>query len=134
MSGSTIPYQLRPNKAVDRQIFIDLLTKLNKWIDISNSQYIGFGSFVLEDFKNFHFQLGIYKMTSIEIDVETFKRQKFNQPLTCIDLQMMSSGDFISGYQQNNDDTAIFWLDYTNPSDLRNQIEEFQNLQTSTNV
>lgn len=124
MSGETIPYQLRQNKAIDRYAFMELLSKIDKYRDISQYEYIGFGGHSLEDFKHVHTRFDIQKMTSIELDGEVYKRQRFNQPHRCIDCLLMSSGQFIDEFDRKSD--TIIWLDYTKPSDLRNQIEEFQ--------
>jgi hypothetical protein len=65
----------------------------------------------LEDFKVVHAATSIKRMTSIEIDANTFLRQKFNRPLTCIQLLNEASSDFIHRY--SFDDSVIFWLDFT---------------------
>ena len=67
MSGGTVPYHLRQNKAIDRSLFIDLLARLNRCRDISDYTYIGFGGPFLEDFKSVHSFTGISKMISIEM-------------------------------------------------------------------
>ena len=40
MSGVDVPYHLRPNKYVDRQIFIDLLHRLDRVRPLSRSVYV----------------------------------------------------------------------------------------------
>lgn len=124
MSGASIPYHLRQNKAIDRYAFIELLSKIDKFCNICEYSYIGFGGHSLEDFKYIHSYFGISKMISIEEDEEVYKRQQFNQPHNCIDCYLKTSSDFINDFQRT--DETIIWLDYTKPSDLRNQIEEFQ--------
>ncbi|MBD2603332.1 hypothetical protein H6G81_02010 [Scytonema hofmannii FACHB-248] len=124
MSGTSIPYHLRQNKAIDRYAFMELLAKIDKFCDISEYSYIGFGGHSLEDFKYVHSYLRISNMISIEEDEEVYKRQKFNQPHNCIDCFLKPSSDFINDFERT--DGTIIWLDYTKPSDLRNQIEEFQ--------
>lgn len=124
MSGTSIPYHLRQNKAIDRYAFMELLSKIDKFCDISEYSYIGFGGHSLEDFKYIHSYFRISNMISIEEDEEVYKRQKFNQPHNCIDCLLKASSDFINDFQRN--DGTIIWLDYTKPSGLRNQIEEFQ--------
>lgn len=124
MSGTSIPYHLRPNKAIDRYAFIELLGKINRFSPIDQYQYIGFGGHSLEDFKYIHSQFGINSMISLEQDKETFKRQKFNLPYSCIDCQQMKSSDFINDFSRKQ--PTIIWLDYVKPSELRSQIEEFQ--------
>lgn len=56
MSGASIPYHLRPNKAIDRYAFLELLSKVDRYIDcdISQYKYVGFGGHSLEDFKYIH--------------------------------------------------------------------------------
>ncbi|MBD2048743.1 hypothetical protein H6F78_24620 [Coleofasciculus sp. FACHB-64] len=126
MSGASIPYHLRPNKAIDRYAFLELLSKVDKYrdCDISQYKYVGFGGHSLEDFKYIHSRFGICNMISIEEDAEVYNRQKFNQPHNCIDCLHQSSDDFTNEFQTT--DPTIIWLDYVKPSDLRKQIEEFQ--------
>ncbi|MBW4647612.1 MAG: hypothetical protein KME06_02785 [Kastovskya adunca ATA6-11-RM4] len=126
MSGASIPYHLRPNKAIDRYAFLELLSKIDKYsdCDVFHYKYIGFGGHSLEDFKYIHSRFGIGNMISIEEDTEVYNRQKFNQPHNCIDCIQQSSDDFINEFQRT--DPTIIWLDYVRPSDLRKQIEEFQ--------
>lgn len=124
MSGETIPYQLRQNKAIDRYAFTELLSKLDKYRNISEYSYIGFGGHSLEDFKYIHTRFDIQSMTSIEIDEEVYKRQQFNQPHSCITCVLAPSGQFIEEFDRTGQ--TIIWLDYTKPSQLRDQIEELQ--------
>jgi hypothetical protein len=124
MSGRTIPYHLRQNKAVDRYAFVELLAKIDRLLPISKYEYIGFGGHSLEEFKYIHDRFGLENMTSIENDLEVFKRQKFNQPYSCIKRFNQESRDFVNDY--NREINTIIWLDYVEPSKLRTQIEEFQ--------
>ncbi len=126
MSGASIPYHLRPNKAIDRYAFLELLLKVDRYIncDISQYKYVGFGGHSLEDFKYIHSRFAISNMVSIEEDAEVYSRQKFNQPHNCIDCLHKSSDDFLNEFQRT--DPTIIWLDYVKPSKLREQIEEFQ--------
>jgi hypothetical protein len=124
MSGESLAYQLRQNKAVDRYAFLELLSKIDKFQHVSDYTYIGFGGHSLEDFKHIHARFGTLSMTSIESEEYVYKRQQFNRPHSCIDCTQKSSHDFITEFEREN--PTIIWLDYTNPSELRNQIEEFQ--------
>ena len=126
MSGGFIPYHLRPNKAVDRQLFVELLAKVNRFKPIGQYTYIGFGGSFLEDFKLIHTYFGNKKMISIEEDLNVLKRQKFNLPLRCITRRHEKSGDFIASYPIRG--SAMIWLDYANPRQLRVQIEEYEAL------
>lgn len=128
-TATSIPYQLRQNKIVDRYAFIELLELINRFNSISDYTYIGFGSHSLEDFKYLHHKFGLTKMISLEQDRETWKRQKFNKPVSCIECLNKSSGEFIENFERVND--TIVWLDYTSPKYLRNQLQEFQSLLTT---
>jgi hypothetical protein len=124
MSGGSIPYHLRPNKAIDRYAFLELLSKIDKYSSISQYKYIGFGGHSLEDFKYIHSRFGLGNMLSIEGDPDVYNRQKFNQPHNCIHCLQKSSGDFINEFQRTEE--TIIWLDYMRHKELRKQIEEFQ--------
>lgn len=124
MSGGSIPYHLRPNKAIDRYAFLELLSKIDRSSSISQYKYIGFGGHSLEDFKYIHSRFGLGNMLSIEEDADVYNRQKFNQPHNCIDCLQQSSSQFIDEFQRTQE--TIIWLDYMKPKELRKQIEEFQ--------
>ncbi|MDX6913592.1 O-methyltransferase [Pectobacterium carotovorum] len=129
-TGGSIPYHLRQNKAIERNLFIESLRRLNNYTNISEYVYIGFGGPFLEDFKQVHNMLKVNKMISIEGEANVHKRQQFNKPLSCINLgdRPEMSGDFINRY--NFDDKTIIWLDYASPSDLNSQLNELVNLIT----
>lgn len=129
-SGGSIPYHLRQNKAIERNLFIESLRRMNNYTNISEYIYIGFGGPFLEDFKQVHNLLKINKMISIEGDENVHRRQCFNKPLSCIDLgdEPEMSGDFINRY--DFDERVIIWLDYAVPADLNQQLNELVSLVT----
>ena len=126
MSGAWVSYHLRQNKAVDRMLFIDLLSKLNRYIPIPSYEYIGFGGAFLEDHKLIHSHFGNMNLTSIEMDDHVWERQKFNLPLNCIKRAKTRSNDFIDSFNPSN--PSIIWLDYANPNERRDQLMELQRL------
>lgn len=132
MSGGSLAYQLRPNKAVDRNLLIDLLNKLNRVVNVSDYAYYGFGGPFLEDFKLMHAHLRIGKMTSIEMDKDVHLRQKFNSPLNCITFVNRSSGDFIES--ESFDDPSIVWLDFVEPASIGQQLKEVDYLVSKLGV
>jgi hypothetical protein len=129
-TGGSIPYHLRQNKAIERNLYIESLRRLNNYTNISEYVYIGFGGPFLEDFKQVHNLLKVNKMISIEGDENVHRRQYFNKPLSCINLGETPemSGDFINRY--NFDDKTIIWLDYAMPSELNSQLNEIVSLIT----
>ena len=117
-------YHLRPNKYVDRQLFVAALERLNSYIQLCNYRYIGFGSYMFDDFKLMHTRLHISNMVSLECDPTSIERAKFNMPYSCIDLLQQSSTDFISNEELGLNGNII-WLDYTKPSELGMQFSDF---------
>ncbi|WP_340278675.1 O-methyltransferase [Pantoea agglomerans] len=133
--GNNIAYHLRHNKAVERNLFIDLLNKVNNCRNISDYTYVGFGGPFLEDFKIVHSALKINKMISLELIENTHKRQKFNMPVACVDIgdQPKSSNDFVATHSFSKRKRHIVWLDYTLPSELNEQLNEVQSLCSKLN-
>ena len=115
-------YHLRTNKAVDRHLFLDVIRRSIKINCANEYNYYSFGGPYLDDFRLVHENFPEIKMTSIERDEETFKRQKFHIPSGEIDMQLCDMHDFLSRYD-SEDKKSIFWLDYTGLD--YNQFEEF---------
>jgi hypothetical protein len=135
MSGSAIPYHLRPHKAVDRRLFLDLLSRMERWTPLFNYAYISMGAYPLEDHKLVHRVLGITKLISFDMDDRIVARQHFNRPIESCRCIKMKSGDMISDLESilnrfdfGNADGLVIWLDYTDPSKLGEQIREFEAL------
>lgn len=126
MASGLTAYHLRPNKVIDRGIFIELLNNINRERPVESYTYAGFGSYSFEDFRAIHNELHIKKMISIERDENTFLRQKFNKPIKCIRPRKQSSDLFVSTYDIKGN--AIIWLDYEEPGELRSQVQEFETL------
>ncbi len=126
MSGSRVPYHLRHNKAIDRNLFLELLTMINRYTNVSKYTYVGFGGAFLEDFKLIHNHTGIKSMVSIEQEEEVVKRQKFNSPAKCIKYRHIKSEELIENFDINK--SAIIWLDYASPRELSGQLNEIQTL------
>jgi hypothetical protein len=130
-SGHTIPYHLRQNKAIDRNLFVDLLSRVGRFRNISEYRYIGFGGPFLEDFKVLHGALRISKMISLDGDGEVVKRQEFNQPISCVELIPELSGDFLRHHEFL--DPSVVWFDYTMPKSLGLQLAEIELLTRKSN-
>lgn len=122
-TGSSIPYRLRPNKAVDRELFLALLTRLAARLKLEGHQYIGLGGPFLEDFRLVHARLGIKKLYCVESEEAVHRRQLFNQPVDCIACVHKTLEDYLD--EQDFETPAIIWLDYTEPSKITDQIERF---------
>ncbi|WP_312809272.1 O-methyltransferase [Agrobacterium cavarae] len=135
MSGSAIPYHLRPHKAVDRRLFVDLLTRLERWRPLHNYAYVSMGAYPLEDHKIVHRILGIKRLLAFDYDEEVVNRQKFNRPIARCKCIQAASKEVVDNFdhilkENKIDDAAgvIVWLDYTDPNEIQHQIREFQDL------
>jgi hypothetical protein len=125
LSGGSLAYHLRPNKAVDRALFVEILTKADGHLELGKYEYIGMGGPFLEDFRIVHSAVGIKHMVSFEGDEDVFRRQQFNRPLSCIRCLNLQSGSFVAAHPFAR--PTVIWLDYTS-GERRQQIGEFQAL------
>lgn len=123
-------YHLRPNKYVDRCLFVNTLDRLSTILSLQDHRYIGFGSFLFDDFKLMHDRLNISSMISLECNQIIYDRANFNVPYNCISIINQSSTDFISS-ENWGEKNSIIWLDYTSPKDLGQQ---FSDLASLTNI
>jgi hypothetical protein len=135
MSGADVAYRLRPNKTVDRELFMELLAYIDRFTPIRNHLYIGFGGPSLEDFRLIHSRLGILGLISLESDETVYNRQQFNKPFSCVKLRHLDSGSFVTNYESemlalefDPNANIIVWLDYAIPGELRQQFEEVTQL------
>jgi len=127
-SASTIPYQLRPHKAIERNLFISILKKLDRSskIDLHEYRYVGFGAPFLEDFKLLHLEFGIVDMDCIEYNYFAFSRQKFNNPYYFVNLHNTSSTEYITEIGFNQKKNQIIWWDFAEPAEFRQQLLDIE--------
>ena len=120
MSGSSLAYQLRPNKAVDRELFLSLLTRLAPHLGLEKYHYIGLGGPFLEDFRLLHSRIGIGRkrgsrtvgrLTCVESKPEVYKRQRFNRPVASVKCVHSTIEKFLDTTTIST--PAIIWFDYT---------------------
>ena len=120
-------YHLRPNKYVDRRLFLNAIDRIGQLFDLKKHRYVGFGSYLFDDFKLFHDRLQIDNMISLESDIDNFKRAEYNVPYNCITVFNQSSTDFISNGEWGEYNNII-WLDYTSPRKLSQQFSDVASL------
>jgi hypothetical protein len=132
MSGATLAYNLRRNKYVERQLFMELLSRFSRWQEIGSYLYIGFGGVYFEEFKLLHTRFSIKKMISLEREEWMLARQELNIPYGCITPFQGSSSDLvinIDTYRAIGETTnLLIWLDYVTPSELPTQLSEVRSL------
>lgn len=132
MSGQNVPYQLRTNKFVERQLFLDVLDFVRVWNGPTEYVYAAMGGQFLEDFKMMNDRFAIEHMVSVESDETTWKRQHFNRPVGLIDCRKQKSSEFIVDFDRLVADYPamkfIIWLDYTDANARGVQLREYQEL------
>ncbi|MCP5352047.1 MAG: hypothetical protein H6926_02500 [Chromatiales bacterium] len=115
---ATLDYSIRPNKNIERKLFVEILRALAPQFDVSTYRYVGMGARWFADFALFHRELKIEKMISIE-RCGNAGRARFNRPYDCISVEEGDSTVVLPTI----DWTAlpsIVWLDYD--SDLHGPV------------
>ncbi|WP_028968822.1 O-methyltransferase [Sphingomonas sp. URHD0057] len=135
MSGAALPYRLRPNKAVDRRLFMDLLLRCERYGDMVDHAYVSMAAYALEDQKLVHRLLGITRLLAFDMDAGIVARQEWNRPIDECKCRQFTSGALVADVDSalqssgiNDAEGYIVWLDYTAPKDLFVQIREFETL------
>lgn len=121
--ANTLPYQLRPNKAVDRELFLSLLSRLSGVYHLENFRYVGLGGPYLEDFRLIHSRLGLTDMVSVEVDDNVRLRQEFNKPAPFIRCVQDSLENYVAATEFEK--PAVVWFDFTDPQQITTQVECF---------
>lgn len=132
MSGGSVSYNLRPNKFVERQLFVELLEAACSGHSPDEFVYVSLGGPQLEDQRLIHRRLKITSLVSIEADPVVYKRQLFNLRPSFIDPRNETTQDFVSNFDSFVDEYSnkefIIWFDYTSPRQRREQLVEYQTL------
>jgi hypothetical protein len=119
---------LRPNKAVDRFLFLELCAKIGAVLDINSYQYVGFGGPQMEDFRLLHERFPRLPMLCIEENEGVIPRQRFNQHHSLVDFLdgPTTSGDWLSDWRPSK--PILLWFDYASKRKRNEQFNEFQTL------
>lgn len=135
MSGAVVPYHLRPHKAVDRRLFLDLLSRYERWKPLSEYAYVSMGAYSLEDHKLVHRIIGITRLIAFDLDEEVVARQRFNKPIESCRCLAKKSGELIAQLDavliecsMPAENGIVIWLDYTEPTKIGEQVREFESL------
>lgn len=133
MSGEKIPYHLRQNKHVERELFVDILSHIDRVLPIKQYLYVGFGGPYLEDFRVIHSHFGNPSMLSLEREPWVYQRQKMNVPYGCVECRNFASSEFIESFEEIIEDfsrtsNVLVWLDYAAAAQLRQQVTEVHSL------
>lgn len=133
MSGTSIPYHLRPNKHIDREIFFDCVKRVLAHSTPEDYAYMSMGGKHLVDHSTIYRAIGISQLLSFDMDAHIVARQNFNKPFASVDCRELSSKKFLSDFESITNafpdaTNFIVWLDYTSASNRLQQLQEFQSL------
>lgn len=138
MSGADVPYQLRPNKFVERQLFLECLDKLSLVKPIQEYVYVSMGGRFLQDFQMMHTRFNLKELVSIEDDDITYDRQVFNRPHSFITCRNQNSEEFIAGFDdfasEYKKKNFVIWMDYASSKERKAQLEELRDLVSKLTV
>ena len=121
--GSSVAYRLRPNKAVDRELFLSLLGRLSARLRLEQYSYVGLGGPFLEDFRLIHARIGIDTLICVESEEAVYRRQSFNRPIESMQCVHAKLEEYLEATEFNA--PVVLWLDFTEPKTVVNQIEAF---------
>lgn len=131
MSASGLPYRLRPNKFVDRELFAELISLLVAEKDPNTYAYISMGGSHLSDHLSIYRRAGLRKLYSFDGDPEVVNRQRFNAPFSDVVCEAHFSSELPSRMDEivkkMGAQNVIVWLDYTEPRHIE-QLGEIQAL------
>lgn len=127
-TASSVPFHLRPNKHVDRRLFIELLAFVDKASRLEDGAYISMGGRALEDHRLVHRRFGTTRLLSIDSDEWMVERQSFNRPYPFIECRHMASRELVSSFEAvagslGSPGPFVIWLDYTD-ADRNQQLRE----------
>jgi hypothetical protein len=96
---------------VDRYLFVEVLKRVLK-LRPPNGRYtyVGFGGPFLEDLKVIDHYFPEMRLTSLECDEETFKRQRFHQFCRGVRIWPKTDRAFVS--EMKEDELITAWFDY----------------------
>lgn len=110
-SFENINYNTRPNKAIERKMINEALSRLSFIRELQEYRYIGMGATYFTDFNLFHKSLGIKNMVSIEQEESKRARFELNRPFSCINMAYGSSTNILPNLELEKHNNII-WLDY----------------------
>lgn len=125
-------YTTRPNKHVDRELFVELVGRCLSNTQVDRCAYISMGGPQMADHIAMYRRNGISKLYSFDHEKNIVLRQRFNAPThetkceTHAACELPAKLDDIS--QELDVDRLIVWLDNTGAKQRGVQLAEFQSL------
>lgn len=134
MSGSQIAYHLRVNKFIDRQLFVETLDLVSRFIPLTGHGYVSMAGAYLEDCRVLHQAIRISRMYSFDTQESVIARQEVNRPFGFIQCQKQSSKQLVENFDSvrntlsDSEINVVVWLDYANARQRQSQLQELGTL------
>ena len=106
-----VNFRLRPAKAVERKMIVEVCGRMSAFSNILAFRYIGLGSPFFNDFTMLHRRYGIKNLICIEREVQHQTRFLFNRPFDCIEMEWGESSDVLPMLPWAGI-PSIVWMDY----------------------
>lgn len=125
-------YSTRPNKHVDRELFVELVGRALSTTPTVNCGYFSMGGPQMVDQISMYRKNGITKLYSFDDKEEIVKRQQFNAPTTETRCRQHLAEELAASIDDLKDEMrigrSVVWFDYTGNSGRAGQIWEFATL------
>ncbi len=109
-----VNFRLRPAKAVERKMIVEVCSRLGAFSNLLGFRYIGLGSPFFNDFASIHRRYGITNLNCIERESQDKDRFLFNKPFDCIEMCWGESTEMLPNLLWNGI-PSIIWMDYDDP-------------------
>lgn len=125
-------YSTRPNKHVDRELFVDLVGRALSNTHVDRCAYISMGGPQMADHIAMYRRNGISKLYSFDIEENIVRRQMFNAPTNDTTCETHAAAELPAKLDEISEkldvDHLIVWFDYTGTKQRGAQLAEFQSL------
>lgn len=129
MTQIGLPYRIRPNKFIDRELFAELVSLLVAEADPGEYAYVSMGGKHLSDHLAMYRRAGIRKLYAFDNDSKVTDRQRFNAPFDGVICENHGSEELPADIQQIVTDLGanrvIIWLDFTEAKHFK-QLQEVE--------
>lgn len=116
-------YHLRPNKAIDRVLMLEVISRMGPWWEPTSLTYYGLGGPFLDDVRLISQHFPMMKYVSIECNDDIYRRQRFHRNTKQVRLVHEPIESYLT-HRFPSGTKCVFWLDYTTLRPAR--IEEFK--------
>ena len=109
-----VNFKLRPAKAIERKMMVEVCSRMGSFSNLLSFRYIGLGSPFFNDFAMIHRRYGITNLICIERQSQDKARFLFNRPFDCIEIHWGESTAELPKLPWNGI-PSIVWMDYDDP-------------------